>query len=123
MTIDLLIHCGADVDAMDFDGNTPLHILLRNFSPSYVFKIIDILCNAGAHLDYVNKKGHTPLKLVSRFHKKSNGRIEEENGCYSIEMFLCSIDTTTAIFISKYSFYFFGQFYTKTLKTIDLIHF
>jgi Fem-1 family protein b len=78
MTIDLLINCGADVDAMDFDGNTPLHILLRNFSSSHVFKIIDILCNAGAHLDYVNKKGHTPLKLVSRFHKKVTEELKKK---------------------------------------------
>jgi len=78
MTTRLLIDCGADVNALDIDGNTPLHILVRNTSSSNVIKIIDIFYNAGAHLDYVNKKGQTPLESVSSYRFKIIERLKKK---------------------------------------------
>ncbi len=64
-TTRLLIDCGADVDALDANKNTPLHLVVQNFSLSTISIMINLLCNAGAHLDYVNKKGQTPLESIS----------------------------------------------------------
>jgi ankyrin repeat protein len=71
MTTRLLIDCHANVNALDIDGNTPLHILVQNMSSTNVFKTIDLLCDAGIHLDYVNNKRQTPLESVSPYRFKT----------------------------------------------------
>jgi Fem-1 family protein b len=71
MTTRLLIDCHADVNALDIDRNTPLHILVRNMSSMNVFKMIDLLCDGGAHLDCVNNKRQTPLESVSIYRLKT----------------------------------------------------
>lgn len=68
MTTRLLIDCGADVDALDSNKNTPLHVLAGQIPSSNVLKIIDLLCNAGAHLDYVNRNEKTPVESVPLYH-------------------------------------------------------
>ncbi|CAF4175783.1 unnamed protein product, partial [Rotaria sordida] len=78
MTTRLLIDCNADVNALDLNGNTPLHTLVQNISSSNVLKTIDLLCNAGAHLDYVNKDGQTPLQLVPSFRIKIIERLKKK---------------------------------------------
>ncbi|CAF1476390.1 unnamed protein product [Adineta steineri] len=70
LTTHLLISCGADIDAMDIDGNTPLHILMRNNSSSNTINMLNILCDAGAHLDFANTKGHRPMDSMPAFRKK-----------------------------------------------------
>ncbi len=65
MTARLLINCHADVNALDTDANTPLHVLVRNVSSSTVLKMIDLLCDAGSHLDYVNNKRQTPFDSIA----------------------------------------------------------
>ncbi len=77
MTTRLLIDCGADVNAEDIDGNTPLHILVRNTSSSTVLKMIDLLSDAGAHLDYVNKRRRTPLGSTLPSGSKINDRLKK----------------------------------------------
>ncbi|XP_075216692.1 protein fem-1 homolog B-like [Lycorma delicatula] len=68
-TAKLLIRCGADVNAMDKDRNTPLHIIVRYQKPVSDFitlhTIIMELTEAGAHIDTVNTKGKTPVETAT----------------------------------------------------------
>ena len=70
MTARLLLECDANVNSLNNDGNTPLHILLQSSTMSNVMKMIDLLCDAGAHLDYVNQQKQTPLELVPAYRYK-----------------------------------------------------
>ncbi|KAL6264770.1 hypothetical protein P5V15_004868 [Pogonomyrmex californicus] len=68
-TAQLLIRCGANVNAMDNERNTPLHIIvgyskaISDFATLHSI-IIDLI-EAGAHMDTVNNKGHTPYDIVT----------------------------------------------------------
>ena len=62
----LLIKCGAAVNVVDSENNSPLHIIVRYAKPISDFltlhNIIMILLNAGAHIDMCNKEGKTPTE-------------------------------------------------------------
>ncbi|XP_014249902.1 protein fem-1 homolog B isoform X2 [Cimex lectularius] len=64
-TTKLLLECGADVNALDKNRNTPLHTIatykrsIRDFKTLH--SIITHLTDAGAHMDIVNLKGETPM--------------------------------------------------------------
>ncbi|XP_070155288.1 protein fem-1 homolog B isoform X2 [Polyergus mexicanus] len=68
-TARLLIRCGADVNAMDNERNTPLHIIvgynkaISDFATLHSI-IIDLI-EAGAHMDTVNNGGRTPYDVVT----------------------------------------------------------
>ena len=63
VTARLLIGCGADVDTLDVNKNTPLHLLVQN-SPSLDFIMVsNILCDFDAHLDHVNNQRQIPLRV------------------------------------------------------------
>lgn len=68
-TAKLLIRCGADVNAMDNERNTPLHIIvgynkaISDFATLHSI-IIDLI-EAGAHMDTVNNAGRTPYDVVT----------------------------------------------------------
>jgi hypothetical protein len=63
MTVRLLVFCGVDVDAMDSERNTALHILVRNRECDNATAIIDFLCNnAGAHIDFADHNGNSPIE-------------------------------------------------------------
>ncbi len=68
-TAQLLIEAGADVQIMDLDGNTPLHLIVGyqrvvgDFMTLH--SIIKGLVQAGAHTDVVNKAGKTPMEKAS----------------------------------------------------------
>uniref|UniRef100_A0A3Q2XS10 Protein fem-1 homolog B n=1 Tax=Hippocampus comes TaxID=109280 RepID=A0A3Q2XS10_HIPCM len=61
----LLLDCGARVDAVDHEGNTPLHVIVQYNRPISDFltlhAIIISLVEAGAHTDRTNKQKKTPL--------------------------------------------------------------
>ncbi|XP_077373961.1 protein fem-1 homolog B [Festucalex cinctus] len=61
----LLLDCGARVDAVDGEGNTPLHVIVQYNRPISDFltlhAIIIGLVEAGAHTDRANKQRKTPL--------------------------------------------------------------
>ncbi|KAG8039160.1 hypothetical protein G9C98_003467 [Cotesia typhae] len=68
-TAKLLIQCGADVNAMDNERNTPLHVIVAYEKPISDFLtlhgIIVELVNAGAHVDTVNSEGKTPYDAAT----------------------------------------------------------
>ncbi|XP_034031570.1 protein fem-1 homolog B [Thalassophryne amazonica] len=61
----LLLDCGAQVNAIDHEGNTPLHVIVQYNRPISDFltlhAIIINLVEAGAHTDMTNKQKKTPL--------------------------------------------------------------
>ncbi|XP_011506514.1 PREDICTED: protein fem-1 homolog B [Ceratosolen solmsi marchali] len=68
-TAKLLIQCGADVNAMDNERNTPLHIIVQYEKPISDFmtlhSIILDLVGADAHMDTVNSQGKTPFDAAT----------------------------------------------------------
>ena len=63
----LLIDCGADTDAQDKYGNTPLHVIVKYINPIDDFENLHecmiSLIKADAHMDIVNKDGKTALDI------------------------------------------------------------
>jgi Fem-1 family protein b len=68
-TTKLLIEAGADVQVMDNDGNTPLHLIVGYQRVVGDFltlhSVITSLVDAGAHVDVVNANGKTPMAKAS----------------------------------------------------------
>ncbi|XP_026286957.1 protein fem-1 homolog B [Frankliniella occidentalis] len=69
VTAKLLIQTGADVNAMDKNRNTPLHVIVSFQRPLREFMtihtIIMDLTSAGAHQDICNIKGETPYDATT----------------------------------------------------------
>ena len=64
-----LIQCGADVDAADANGNTPLHTIMKYNRPITDFltlhNVIAYLNEAEVHVDQVNKNGETAMDVTT----------------------------------------------------------
>ena len=60
---DLLLDCGAYVDAINNNQSTPLHVACTrsNYSP----EVVSVLLNAGAHVDRRNATGNQPINMLS----------------------------------------------------------
>lgn len=68
-TSKLLIQCGADVNAMDNERNTPLHLIVTYQKPISDFMtlhcIILELIDSGAHMDTINCQGESPYDAAT----------------------------------------------------------
>ena len=60
--VELLVEAGADLDAQNYDGDTPCHLASS--------ELLEVLLKAGANTDIQNEKGNTPLHEASRSGKK-----------------------------------------------------
>ena len=67
--LNLLIQCGADVNAADEHRNSPLHLIVAYQKPISDFltlhAITTCLIESGAHMDAVNDKNQTPLESAT----------------------------------------------------------
>lgn len=63
LIIGLLIELGGDVDAVDNDGQTPIHIAARLGLP----EIAELLIVADADVEVRNSSGRTPLEVAEEF--------------------------------------------------------
>lgn len=65
----LLIDCGADIDAQDNHGNTPLHTIVKYLNPVDDFENLHecmvSLIKAEAHMDIVNRDRKTALDVAT----------------------------------------------------------
>ncbi len=75
-TVGLLLQCGANVDAIDSERNTSLHLIAqRKDDIENILFIINLLCDTGgAHPDCVNNQGQTPLDSAFNIHIKTHLR-------------------------------------------------
>ena len=64
--IQLLLETGADTNAVDIYGNTPLHLLALNFECVDRTAKAKLLLDAGCHFDQVNANGETALSLSKK---------------------------------------------------------
>ena len=79
----LLLSAGADINATDSDGKSPLHVAARFGHVEFVQFLID----NGADLEIKNNEGETPLGTAISFGQtevaeliQRNGSIEREKG-------------------------------------------
>ena len=64
--IQLLLETGADPNAVDIYGNTPLHLLALNCELKDRTAVAQLLLDAGSHFDQVNANGETALSLSKK---------------------------------------------------------
>ena len=66
--VKILLNTGFNVNATDFDGNTPLHLavgLQPQINEVHIFtNLLEILLDGGAHQDFVNHDGETAMDLA-----------------------------------------------------------
>ncbi|OQR73147.1 protein fem-1C-like [Tropilaelaps mercedesae] len=62
VTTSMLLHVGANVEAVNEDGSTPLHT--ASLRVNYREKIVRMLLDAGAHIDRTNKQGNQPYRML-----------------------------------------------------------
>ncbi|KAF8556663.1 ankyrin [Imleria badia] len=60
-TIEFLIKKGADVHAVDADGNTPLHLAVQSSTESFALEYARILIDAGSEPSALNSSYKTPM--------------------------------------------------------------
>lgn len=64
-----LLECGAQINAVDADCNSPLHYHIKAIGRHGVMHerdILNLLLEHGAHVDMTNKKGDTPLFIAKQ---------------------------------------------------------
>lgn len=66
------MEAGADVNAKNVKGQTPLHIAAENYGNS---EVLTILIKAGADVNAKDNRGDTPLDWASRRNKPKNAEV------------------------------------------------
>ena len=67
-TMKLIMHAGCNVNAIDYKGNSPLHLAV-SFKPStenlqLLMNVLEILFDGGIHEDLVNSEGKTAMDIA-----------------------------------------------------------
>ena len=68
--VELLLARGANLEAVDQDGNTPLHDAAAQSAGSYgwpvefLVEVVELLLNRGADPEATNNSGQTPLDVA-----------------------------------------------------------
>jgi hypothetical protein len=75
-TVKLIIELGADPNAIDQNGRTPLHLLADNFDINWELNVsmFKTLVDAGTHLDMAANDGKTVLDVLKRNLERSHRR-------------------------------------------------
>jgi hypothetical protein len=60
--VEMLIARGADLEARDYRGQTPLHVAER------YLECVEILLKAGSNVNALDNDGHTPIDIVQMMH-------------------------------------------------------
>jgi len=60
----ILIDAGAEINACDHSGNTPLHLTVQGYGAK--IPVIETLIKRGADVNATNEDGFTPLLLAKR---------------------------------------------------------
>ena len=60
----ILIDAGADINAIDYQGNTPLHLAIQNHHEENV-EVVQTLIEHGANIGAINEEGLTPTMLAA----------------------------------------------------------
>jgi len=69
-----LINHGADVNARDDNGWTPVMYAVQNLDLASDVRVISALLDRGAEVNAVSKRGETPLTLACQDHMDFNGK-------------------------------------------------
>lgn len=70
----LLLECGANVNAKNDNGHTPLHVAVMAYN--YSADLVRLLLDHGAHIDQPDVHGHTPLQNLT-FNYTNNYSVAE----------------------------------------------
>ena len=65
--VDALINAGADVDAVDKNVQTPLHLAIPNYTPELSADVASKLIEGGASPNIRNADGKTPLQIAATY--------------------------------------------------------
>ena len=90
-TIEILIEKGTDVNAMDINGNTPLHIAAPSGNDLYLVKL---LVNKGADVNAINSLGHTPLDSITQLTNQDMADLLRKHGAKTGEELKAKKTTT-----------------------------
>jgi len=74
-----LLRLGADADAVNGDGDGPIHLLAAKPNGVYISAIAQLLLDSGAHLDRTNKKGLTAADVWKEKRQQERKRRREED--------------------------------------------
>jgi ankyrin repeat protein len=80
---DILIDAGADINAADHAGNTPLHLAAQGYGEQ--IPVVKTLVQRGADVNAINEDGFTPAILAKRMEKDECFKIINSQAVEKIE--------------------------------------